>query len=260
MIFDKDKLKKSLSKFEIKEDRFVLSGDFLKLLSPRNTISNKFHEQISFISADLWNLVTLSLRLDWQRKLYIKKQIHAFVFFQFVECDVNQFHVNLRSIFDYTANIIKIISKPDQVPDSFEKIKNRIDKLEEAGVIEGPLASIIREQEWFDNIREVRNLDVHKGGKPLVSVDEDSSRLIFQMFTPRYRKKVDILEIRYNEDTVFLDSYIGICFGYLIDYLEKLAEFILKKYDLKTNGNVFLDVHGLEVLHQWICNCTRVNV
>jgi len=73
-------------------------------------------------------------------------------------------------------------NRRSEIPDSFEKILNRISKLKEAGLIESQFVGLINEQfDWFKNMREIRHLDVHRGAHTLTSVDEDSGRLLYQL-------------------------------------------------------------------------------
>jgi hypothetical protein len=47
----------------------------------------------SYLHQDLWNLLTIALRLDWQKGLISKGDLNDVLGSQFAACDIDLFHV-----------------------------------------------------------------------------------------------------------------------------------------------------------------------
>lgn len=256
MSINKQRLDLALSTIQMDEIGFFSSSKYVDLICDihLNAIINEklnpLRPLFSFIDQDVRNLQNIILRLDWQKSLYVKKEIDETLWMNFSACDIDYFHVEFRSFFDYLAKAVRLISDhPEQIPQkSFNRLKNWIEKNESK--IETDLADIILSCEWFNDLKEVRECLVHNGGFTLVFLTPD--RITFQVIKG-WKNEVLIPEIMYNENVVDFELYAGLYFGYLIAYLEEVSEIFDKRLDLKKMGMDGKKYHpGLEVIQKWI--------
>jgi hypothetical protein len=127
------------------------------------------------------NIGAIILRLDWYKTLW-NQEGFADLWRWFASCDIDLFHVEIRSIFDYLASIIKLVSdSPGQVSDkSFRKLRNWVTKGKSELKVGNDLAQLLLHCDWFDGLREVRDTLVHRGGFTLVFPEK--SRILFQVY------------------------------------------------------------------------------
>jgi hypothetical protein len=189
--------------------------------------------------------------LEWQKSLISKGELDRLLGSRFAACDIDLFHVQYRSLFDHLAKIIGMLSGMTRsMPDSFRKLRERVDRLNAAGTIDNQLATVIRSCDWFSDMREVRDSIVHRDGRTLVFPEEN--RILFQVHEG-FRNKVNIPEIMFNENIVDFELYAGLLAGYLIAYLEEVAELAKQRLDLRTIGWDAKSYHGgLPVIYEWI--------
>lgn len=173
-----------------------------------------------FIVDDFSNIATLIHRLDLIRELSLSNNRIKNLWFYYAQVDINMFFIEIRSIMDYVAEIVSLMSiNPNQVPsNSFEKLKNWINKEINRKKIDADFIEIIREANWFNDIREVRNNLIHFGyntfifGYPkdgvLFKISEGSKNSI---------KIKDFLV--YNENNiVYFDRYVALYLSYLLRF------------------------------------------
>lgn len=189
--------------------------------------------------------------MEWQKSLISKGELDRLLGSRFAACDIDLFHVQYRSLFDHLAKIIGMLSGMTRsMPDSFRKLRERVDRLNAAGTIDNQLATVIRSCDWFSDMREVRDSIVHRDGRTLVFPEEN--RILFQVHEG-FRNKVNIPEIMFNENIVDFELYAGLLAGYLIAYLEEVAELAKQRLDLRTIGWDAKSYHGgLPVIYEWI--------
>jgi len=256
MSINKERLNVALSTIQKDEIGFFSSGKYVDLISDIhvNASSNEklypLRRVFSFIDQDVRNIKNIILRLDWQKSLYDNKEIDEILWMNFSACDIDYFHVEFRSFFDYLAKGVRLISDyPEQIPQkSFNKFRNWIIKNESK--IETDLAKIILSCEWFNDLKEVRESLVHNGGFTQVFLVPD--RITFQVIE-EWNNEILIPEIMHNKNIVDFELYAGLYFGYLIAYLEEISGIFDKRLDLEKLGSDGKSYHpGLEVIKNWI--------
>lgn len=210
-----------------------------------------------FAHRDLWNIGAIIKRLDWQNNVMRKNDPDNSLWRSFAPCDIDLFHVEIRSLFDYLAQIIGLISdSPGQVPESFHKLRNWIVKGDNRQRLGDDLAQLALSCDWFDDMREVRNTIVHGGGFTMVFPEQN--RILFQIYKG-IRTSIKTPEIMYNENVVDFELYAGLYIGYLIAYLEKVVATI----ETRLNINTLTDrtkgyCPGVSVMQDWINKVLRI--
>jgi hypothetical protein len=210
----------------------------------------------SNILEDLWNIETIALRLDSDRRRHEADELSDSLWMQFASCDVTLFHATLRSMFDFMAQMIKqLSSKPGQVPNSFEDLRNFVqNSSNRSNRVGETLSELIISCDWFSDIRKVRDSIVHRGGSTLVFPEK--SKILFQVHEG-FRNQIFIPEVMENDNVVDFELYGGLILGYLYSFLEDfsgVAAHILKFTDLRNGSKT---AHpGLDVVKKWI---TKVN-
>lgn len=261
-MIDKERLSIAIATIKTDDDgRFFSSSDFLNLsidirisaAQGRNS-PDKLQAHLSYIHQDIWNLQTLARRLDWQKSLIANGEIDDLLGSTFVACDINLFHVQFRSLFDYLARVISLISdNPGQVPsNSFEELYNWVRRSESnSRRIGEDLAQIVASCDWFKDLREIRNSIVHWGGETFVF--PENNRILFQVYNGFRHNQIHVPEIMFNENIVDFELYGGLLIGYLIAYLENISLVVRRKIDVKQLGGNVKSYHGgLPVIRHWI--------
>ena len=218
----------------------INSGSLVNL----ETLTSYLH----YIHQDIWNLQTIALRMDWQKQMLSEDRLDVIRASTFTACDIDLFHVQYRSLFDYIAKLIGMLSgKSGQLPDSFNRLRNWIQVNSDR--VEPDIEQLIISCDWFDLIKETRDFLVHRSGQTVVF--PSAERILFQVHTG-YKNKVMIPEIMFNENVVDFELYAGMFMGYLIAYLEDVCQLIESRFELKKfeGGQSFHG--GLQVVKNWI--------
>lgn len=88
----------------------------------------------------------------------------------------------------------------------------------------GPeLAELVFSIDWFDDLKNIRDINVHQGGVTIVFLEKN--RILFQA-VKSFKNLISFSEIMYNENVVDFELYAAIYFGYLIAFLEDFAKAI----------------------------------
>jgi hypothetical protein len=250
----KDKLKVAISTIQKDEkggyfspSMFVMSLTNIMLNTRAGERLPPIYSFMQYISQDVSNMETITTRLAWQRDLWSTDQLDLGKWMSYAGCDIDLFLIEARSIFDYLAKIIKRISdQPEQVPDEgFNLLKTWLAKSDNNVKRLGKdLAELVFSVDWFDDLKNVRDANVHQGGMTLVFLEKD--RILFQILP----------EIMYNENVVDFELYAGMHFGYLIAFLEDFATVIERylpkgKYSLGV-GNPRKLYRELPAVYSWI--------
>ena len=240
------------------DGRLFYNGRFINLMNNMRISAalgmNNLREMLnytSYLHQDFWNLLTIALRLDWQKGLVSKGELNDVLGSQFAACDIDLFHVQYRSLFDHLAKFIGLLSgKPQSMPDSFRKLRERVDRLKDSGTLDEQLAEIIGSCEWFSDVRDARDSIVHKDGQTMVFPED--GRILFQVHE-RFRNKVNLPEAMFNENIVDFELYAGLLIGYLLGYLEEVAEIADARLEMKRFSGEPKSFHGgLSIVHTWI--------
>ena len=108
---NKQQLKNTLSTINRDKKGYFYSGQFVELLGDVHTnvaMGAKFwdlYSYLQFINQNIWNIETIALRLDWQKDLWTRDELEDGLWMLFAATDIDHFHVELRSIFDYLAKV-----------------------------------------------------------------------------------------------------------------------------------------------------------
>ncbi len=249
----KKQLNTALSTIYKNKKGFFSSCQFVNLISDVN--ESKYHRLancLRFIHQDIWNLETIVLRLAWQKKLWTQNKLNNGLWMQFAAADIDLFHVEFRSIFDYLAMVINTISdKPGEVPlSSFRKLRQWAAEPGNAKRLGTDLTKVVSSCVWFDDFRKTRDSIIHSGGFTIVFPKR--GKILFQVHEGIDRK-ILIEEIMFNQNVADFQLYAGLYFGYLIAYLEEISKLTYKRLNLNTSGRDARSYHqGLQVLRDWI--------
>lgn len=82
-------------------------------------------------------------------------------------------------------------------------------------------------------------------------------KIVFQTHMGAQRL-VSIPDLMYNANTVDFELYGAVLYGYLLDYLEEVAEVIYKRLGLERKANAWASGPDLIVLRTWIEYAIRV--
>jgi hypothetical protein len=259
----KDRLKVALSTIQkdgevgyFSPSIFVMSLTNIMLKALRGEELPPIYSFMQYISQDVNNIETITTRLAWQRDLWSTNQLEVWRWMPYAGCDIDLFHIEVRSVFDYLAKVIKRVSdQPKQVPDEgFNVLKTWLAKSDNnAKRLGKDLAELVFSVDWFDDIKNVRDANVHQGGMTLVFLEKD--RILFQILKG-YEHLVSIPEIMYNENVVDFELYAGMYFGYLIAFLEDFATAIERRLPKGKHsfgaGNPRKVYRELPVIYSWI--------
>lgn len=217
------------------------------------------YDYLQYIQHDCWNILTLIYRINWQHRLLRQNKLDEASWREFAALDVDLFHIEIRSIFDYIAKSIKVVSeKPQQVRgESFEELYNWLNKKPEANIpkLGKDLASLVQSCQWFKTLRAVRDSTVHFGGFTFVLFRE--GRILFQVHqahpTKGLDRKIAIPEVMLSKYHADFELYAGLYLGYLIAYLENFSESIEHRLSLHKIESTPRSYHGgLTVASKWI--------
>lgn len=253
---DRSILRDALSLIKRDETRFFTDGKFvdlsstIQLESSKSREINQLYRLTHYITQDVWNLLTIISRLEWQKNLVAEDKLDSGRWSYFVAIDIYVFHSELRSIFDYIAKIIHLISNTPGKAKSFERLKNWTSNPKNAGKINKELSDFVSSCQWFDDIRTIRNNFIHDGAESLVFPSK--GRILFLINTSGYQK-ISIPEIMFNENVVDFELYAGLYMAYILTYLEKFSELVNKHLNLNKFHLMAKSYHiGLGITQEWI--------
>ena len=156
------------------DDSFYHAGSFIDLQSRicvgvhSNLELATPYQLLIHITQDIWNIETLVFRLNWQKELFSGNQLNKILWMQFAACDIDLFHVELRSVFDYLAKLILFFTVKSGEVDtkmSFRELQQWLTRnrgnAKRLGV---DLANVVADCDWFVVLRDVPDSIVHRGG------------------------------------------------------------------------------------------------
>lgn len=267
MTIDVKKLRKALSAIKDDGSGVYLQNRFQSLASHSEVNGAEGARKVElrdayyFASQDFDNLLTIALRIDWQKKLWAGGVLDDVYWIKFVEADVHLFHVEFRSLFDYLTPIIcHVADKPGQVrieelssSASFEKLQNKILKSEGyANRLGEDLASIVASCDWFMDLREARNALVHRGGTTTAFID-GKDHVLFQVHDRTFRDRILVEEVVYKDNLVDFERYAGLYLGYLLDLLDEVGGAVHRRLGLEDKSDRITYRHpALDLVRSWI--------
>jgi hypothetical protein len=259
MPIDKKRLKGVLSTFlPNAEEGYDCSSEFVKLSSNvKDNVSwgleefRELNRYFRYIDHVIHNIETVIEKLEWERGLFDKDQLGRWEWVQFSEVDIDIFHVYMRSIFDYLAKIIQIVSDhPKSVSEehSFNELQNwLVDKDGEhqeknVKMLGSDLASLVLSVDWFKSIKNVRDNIVHRGADTMAFAEE--GMIPFQV-NKDAEYLISFPEIKFNENLIDFELYAGVYFGYLLAFLEEASKVIEKRLPPRKSA------YGVGNPHKW---------
>lgn len=254
---DSTRLSKAYSMINNDEMGYYLSGSYvefylkLKTFQPKNDSYRHISENLSYIGQDLWNIETLFLKLDWLKDLWIKGEISDNTWMTFAQTDIQLFHIEMRSIFDYLARLIRWLPfNKIRSPLSFKDLKKWVNRPENLHGFDQEISEAIQSCDWFFELKNIREGMTHFGEYSLIFPIKD--RILFQVYD-RSKKQIIVPEIMYNENVVDFELYGGLYFGYMLAFLDELSTLIDRKLRITPIGRDGRSVHsGLRVVKDWI--------
>lgn len=221
-----------------------LSGDFVEvqtafLWSDEKTGINyqRIIQNLQRITTDLWNIGTLLTRIEWMRQYAVAHPEFVEMWRSFVSVDIEHFHIEYRSIFDYAASTLHVIVKnPKSIPQKsyrelyewlLTKPKNEEERQKRAEQLGHPIADLITPTSWFMNFRDIRDSLVHRGSHPFV-FGEPEDGTWFQIYGPSYfEAKVKGQVFMVNPNVADFELYSAYWLTHLLLFLGSSAKLTL---------------------------------
>lgn len=244
MTIKADRLLQALSTIHESSGGYIREGDFISLMMNirlNALLRRKVPNILSFlryIDNETNKIEVVTSRLAWQKELWSLNKLDDNTWMSYASCDIDFFHIIIRSIFDYLAKIMKrVANQPEQVPDEgFNDLKNWLikegipdnDNLQRVGK---ELANIVLSCEWFDDIKNIRDLNIHQGGFTITFPEKSKNRILFQVYKG-VTGHISIPEVMYNENVVDFELYAAVYFGYLSALLEVASKIIDERIDM----------------------------
>jgi hypothetical protein len=125
------------------------------------------HRQLVDITRREWDLFTIVLKLDWLRERRDANELDPMVWMLFAANDVNSFLMNVRSLFDHVAKVIRLVSG-GQTPQSFGDLRKWVAKDTHAHALEPRLVQLVAGCDWFEDLRRVRDDLMHRAAETVV--------------------------------------------------------------------------------------------
>jgi hypothetical protein len=206
--------------------------------APVTKYLKEVRKNLRYIDQDLWDIETLVERIEWSRTLWVDDQLDVGRWARFTALDIDSFHVTIRSLFDYAAYLLCLISdKPGQMPlprdacsaltgqASFQELRTWAAMPSSGKRASARFIAAIRDCEWFETVREVRNTIIHYGGGSFVIHEKPT--VAFQATRGGDHSYIlSIPEVMHNEHVVGFNLYAGLIYANLLDFLEEVGALI----------------------------------
>lgn len=253
-------IEEALTLYGTDEQGTYLHGAFYDLSTTISVNQKELHTSyagatllFSKISQDVWNIATLTSRLEWSRSEAKNIQHLMDSWRYYAAVDIEHFHVEIRSIMDYLAVLIGIFSgKKGQLPPSFMRLLERKDDLKPK--IGDQISGLLENSDWFRETRAVRDAIVHTGGNTLIFGSPEEG-ILFQVYKDFFHNMVNKPCFMFNENVAYFDKYVALFFSQMIVMLEKFAQIVGKGIEvtIPING-VHSYAPGFSVIRQWTVN------
>jgi hypothetical protein len=204
------------------------------------------------IAYDLWGLLAVAYRTDWQADLVSRGILPPGLWREFLGADVEHFHVLFRALFDHVAAAIRsMAARPQVLPETFERLRNWVERDSRASAQLSPgLISLVGNCLWFGELRRVRDLITHGDSLTVGFIFND--RPCFQILAgsglavlhPRLMANANIVDFR---------LYVAAAFAELLPFLDSLGTLGIEH--LEASGdclNARLMHYGLPSARAWL--------
>lgn len=203
-------------------DGFTLWHGCLHYVSGRDGKDHPALADAQQVAFDLWSLLTVFYRTDWQADLVAEGILPGGIWREFISSDVEHFHTTLRSLFDHAAGaIIAMAPRSGQIPDRFKQLRSWATEQPRASDhIGADVVALLRSCDWFEEIRRVRDLIVH--GKSLTVGFIVDSRPCFQVVSG---PGLSVLQpgLMPNQNVVDFRLYAAAVMSHLLLFLDHLG-------------------------------------
>lgn len=206
--------------FKIKKRKYEVTREDGKILKACSGLTNDIHN--------------LSIIIDMMIQIINKSKVDKDLKskdFLYLSVLLESYFTNLRSIFDFTAILIRLgltdekISKlPSKNRDSFNRIIEYVKNENNRGIIQEEIINVmIKHEDTFNLIRDIRDLIIHKGDETIIFREDDD--FTFGLF--RYEdgkiinKFSNILKI--EKERYPLLKYLSEITNRVLVYLDDLA-------------------------------------
>ena len=205
--------------------------------------------EAAFAKQDLFNLFNIVHRVHWMRSKVLDATMPEDLFYQFAGADIDMFHVELRSIFDYLAHAMSPFAHAP-LPDSFNKLRARIAGGEGySAKIGQAIANLVTSCSWFGYLKDSRDCLIHDGDFTLVF--PHASRVLFQTYEPE-GIRVHFPPVMFTERIVDFEIYAGMWLARLYDYLERWANAMFQITGVPPYGQPVLCSDGVPIAVEWM--------
>lgn len=260
LTLDPEKLQRALTLLHNDSAGAHLSGAFLQLHADAfvASVEQRSHSDLARylgkVVSSIWDLGVVLYRFQRDLASVTSGDLPEVIWHQFAAADVDQFHVQLRSLFDYLARAMgSWAPRPGQSPKSFEELRNWLQRSNGNVARLGPETSaLVQECDWFEDARRVRDSIVHQGAVTVVI--RTPSGPAFQVHS-RGGALLSIPALMASESFVRFDYYSAVLLGNVLAYLEDATSVARRHLDLPSYGsNARLMGLGFDLLRQWLEN------
>lgn len=238
------------------------------MLYMRSAITGKpdkmkyLRRQCTVVKHSLRNTVELCFRLEAVREQFAEGLMRRGSWDSMAGLDVEAFHVQLRSLMDPAAKIIRMYARqPGTVPKgSFNDLRKWLAKDEGRAEksLGGKFFDLVKGVSWFEEIREVRNALIHDGATSMTFGDPGSG-ILFWIRNSQNQSVVKLREgwrrvIELNDNHVLkFEPYAALYLGAAVELLEQIAHEILPL--LPDSDETVHEAHfvgpGFGLLREW---------
>ncbi len=208
---------------------------------------------------DLWNLSSLVARLEWTDGLGQQQALPIEAWRQFCSLDIEHFHTELRSVFDYAATCIAAASNQSRtVPrDSMNELLKWLRKKPGNRTRLGEdFADLLGDLPLFPDVKEIRDEMIHRGGFALV-FDNPGTGLLFQVFkTKRFVPLIKPLAGVADGNVIDFRRYGSLLLAQLLLFLESLAVTLQGRFPVAHIGigDARLTSIGWDTFSRWLAS------
>lgn len=218
-----------------------------------------------FLHEDWGNLLTLIKRIEWTLAQVNAGALPEHAWMEFTALDVEHFHVELRSAFDYLARIVIAQSaQPGQTPKGSYSLLSKwaANNIVRARRLLGhDLAqSVADSRKLFLDRKRVRELVVHSGARSLVFPPAEG--ILFQVYAHglQFNLLKELGDLMHNENVVNFKRYASSTLLQFWALVEAVSVQTFSRYALPQVGlgDGAMSYHGgLAVLRDWGHASTR---
>lgn len=223
--------------FKIKRGGYEVTREDGKILKACSGLTNDIHN--------------LSIIIDMMIQVINKSKVDKDLKskdFLYLSVLLESYFTNLRSIFDFTAILIrlgltdeKINKLPSKNRDSFNKIIEYVKNENNKGIIQEEIIDVmIKHEDTFNLIRDIRDLIIHKGDETIIFKEDDD--FTFGLFRYEDGKIINKLSniLKIEKERYPLLKYLSEITNRVLDYLDDLARAIYNSLYNENKEPLFL--------------------